>query len=122
MLVLAAEEHQPPASSFPGVRVLYCPLDDNGFSIKPEEWQRAVRCSQKVADAVLQGKRVLVTCQQGINRSGLVTSLALWRLTGMAGGDVVAHVRAARPIALRNQGFVRALTMLPADKSRRRSA
>jgi protein-tyrosine phosphatase len=59
-----------------------------------------------VAEAVDEGRRVLVRCSGGLNRSGLVVALALQRL-GRPGEDAVALVRAARgPWALTNPGFV----------------
>ena len=52
---------------------------------------------------------VLVRCQAGLNRSGLVTALVLL-LAGWEPGDAVRHIRARRsPHALFNRHFVRRL-------------
>ena len=63
-----------------------------------------------VADAVRDGRRVLVRCSGGLNRSGVVVGEALLQL-GLAPEDAVAAVRRARgPWALTNPGFVAHLT------------
>lgn len=65
-----------------------------------------------VADAVRDGRRVLVRCSGGLNRSGLVVATALIGL-GRTPGEAIALVRAARgPWALINPAFVAALDRL----------
>jgi hypothetical protein len=59
-----------------------------------------------VAAAVREGRRVLVRCSGGLNRSGVVVAEALIQL-GHSPDAAVAAVRAARgPWALTNPGFV----------------
>lgn len=59
-----------------------------------------------VSEAVDGGRRVLVRCSGGLNRSGLVVGLALLR-SGRTPAEALALVRAARgPWALTNPGFV----------------
>ncbi|GAB3262402.1 protein-tyrosine phosphatase family protein [Nocardioides dilutus] len=59
-----------------------------------------------VAEALGAGRRVLVRCSGGLNRSGLVVASSLVRL-GHAPDDAIALVRRARgPWALTNPGFV----------------
>lgn len=105
-LVLCARDYQPAASFFPGVEVLSVPGDDAPISKVPPaviaEWQRA---SLWVAAAVLRGKRVLVTCAAGRNRSGFVSALAVRQLTGLDGARCVEIVQNARPNALTNPTF-----------------
>lgn len=115
VLVLCAEEHQPTSKEFePGPLILiHCPLDDTE-SLLREHWIRAHRAAELVSHAVQRGKRVLVTCQAGLNRSGLVSALALRDLTGMAGERAAKMVQKARSRALRNQHFVSLLEKLPA--------
>jgi hypothetical protein len=62
------------------------------------------------------GKRVLVRCQAGWNRSGLVTALVLV-LDGWDAADAIARIRETRsPNALCNHDFVAWLLALdPAD-------
>lgn len=110
VLVLTAEEYQPPAEGFPGVRVVHAGYDDAGRPITESEWRTALRASKIVAIEVRRGARVLVTCHMGLNRSGLVSALALHYLTGMAGSACARVVRHRRPGALRNPSFSEVLS------------
>lgn len=101
VLALCAEEYQP--SDFPGVRVLHVPLDD--ACPTPREWLIANGAAQETALMLRGGRRVLVTCWQGRNRSGLVVALALRRL-GLTGEQAVARVKERRVGALTNPCFV----------------
>lgn len=113
VLVLCAEELQF-RSEEPGVRTLRCPLYDNGEHVfTKSEWIEAVRTARAVADYVAHGWRTLVTCAQGRNRSGLVSALALYQLTGLSGEQCVEHIRNRRVGALSNDDFVAALYALP---------
>jgi protein-tyrosine phosphatase len=59
-----------------------------------------------VADAVKSGKKVLVRCQAGYNRSGLVVAFALMRM-GYTGPQAIQLIRQKRsPHALCNERFV----------------
>lgn len=107
VVVLCAMEIQPPSSAFVGVEVLHYGIDDG--PVTAELWSRAKRAARAVAHRIRKGKRVLVTCAQGRNRSGLVVALALRELTGRSGHRIVAHVRSLRTNALANPYFVRAL-------------
>jgi protein-tyrosine phosphatase len=55
-----------------------------------------------------------VTCWAGRNRSGLVTAIALHKLTGFSGVQCVRIIRKARPLALTNLQFRAAIKALPA--------
>lgn len=92
-LVLCAVEHQPEAWRFPGVRVLRARLDDARPSAR--EWSEARSAARRVADLARRGAKVLVTCNMGLNRSGLVVALALIDL-GMTPRQAVALVRERR--------------------------
>jgi len=111
VLVLCAEEYQPRGASFPGVKVLHAGFDD-AFMPSSKDLQIASVASDAVMDYVTQGKRVLVTCQMGKNRSGLVVALSLMKLYDMSGRDAMAVVRLARPGALFNPAFARRLERL----------
>lgn len=64
------------------------------------------------AEAVQAGRRVLVRCSGGLNRSGLVVASTLVRL-GHGPDDAIALVRQARgPWALTNSAFVSHLRAL----------
>jgi protein-tyrosine phosphatase len=113
VLVLTAMEYQPPSEAFPGVRVLHTPLDD----AEPTAVERSMAfgASAAVAEALKRGKRVLVTCQMGLNRSGWVVARAL-QLGGVSRRESIAMVRRARgSMALCNDDFVADL-MRPAKR------
>lgn len=112
VLVLCAEEHQPPAKLWPSVEVVvYCPMDDAELDRKT--LRRAQRAAKIVVKCVRAGARVLVTCWAGRNRSGLVTALALRELTGWPGRQVLRHIQRKRSGALTNPSFVTYLERLP---------
>jgi len=107
-LVLAAQEYQPSVDSFPGVRKLVrLPIGDEPITVAA--WRAAVATAGDVTRSRQDGGRVLVTCQAGLNRSGLVSALSLIMLDGMTGRQVVARVRSRRTGSLFNPSFVAAL-------------
>ena len=122
LLVLCAEEYQPAAESFGGVRVLHAPNDD-AFKLTKSQWRGAQKASLEVADALERGEKVLVTCAAGLNRSGLVSALAMLRLAGTAAdaGAVVAQIQTRRFMALCNDAFVEFVHAF-AGEVRRRAA
>jgi protein-tyrosine phosphatase len=105
-LVLAAEEYQPPAHAFPGARVMHAPLDDHYDPLTAEEWEHIIRAANFAAHHVRSGRRTLVTCQAGLNRSGIITALAVCLLTGASGREAVDLIQRRRPDALCNSNFV----------------
>ncbi len=113
-LVLCAEEYQPPARDFPGLSVHHVPLDDHKYVISDAEWLRIIGGAEFAMSNIHIGRRVLVTCQQGWNRSGIVNAVAVMLLTGCDAGQAVRHLRRKRPDALANKSFARQLHVLPA--------
>jgi protein-tyrosine phosphatase len=105
-------EYQPDPEKFPGVRVLQCPfMDDDDPEIFPEAM--LLTCAKIAAYQVHAGNKVLVTCQMGWNRSGIVTALTLYRLYKITGQEALEAVRNARPHALSNEFFADYLRKLP---------
>lgn len=103
VLVLCAQEIQPPAMAFHGT-VLRCPMPDGHLS--EAELRQALSISGRVAQQLVAKRRVLVTCAQGINRSALVAALALGRMTRMSADELVALMRRRRhPNCLYNAHF-----------------
>jgi protein-tyrosine phosphatase len=103
VLALCARELQPERPAFRGM-VIRCPIPDDHLSTA--EVSRTLTTAKMVADALLGGQRVLVTCAAGINRSVLVASLALNRITRMGADDLVRVMRTRRhPTALYNRHF-----------------
>jgi protein-tyrosine phosphatase len=73
VIVLSAKEYQP---ELLGHEVWHVPLDDGPPPSHDERaWIRAA--AHEVARRVRRGQRVLVTCWQGRNRSGVIAGLAL---------------------------------------------
>ena len=113
-IVLAAQELQPEkGESFYGLEIICAPMDDDGAS-PPSlvEWQRALLAAKRVIELHRDGKTVLVTCRMGLNRSGLVSALAIRRLTGVSGRVAAEQVREYRDGALSNHGFFVVLSKL----------
>lgn len=68
---------------------------------------RVLRLARDVHHRWSSGDQVLVRCQAGVNRSGLVTSLVLM-LEGYDAAEAIALIRRSRsPWALNNADFVR---------------
>ena len=55
--------------------------------------------------------KVLVHCEQGINRASLINGVILW-MKGMSGEEIVNYIRSKRPGALFNMNFVNYLVNL----------
>jgi len=112
VLVLCAKENQPPEKRFPGLEVIYAPNEDQERPITERELHIAVKGARGVTLALQAKRPVLVTCQMGWNRSGLVSALALHMLTGMTGEECIRVVQERRPNALYNVGFLDVLSKL----------
>lgn len=114
-IVLCAAELQPDDRQFgEGIEVLRCPFNDNQSLPSVATLDAIKRTASAVAARVRARKRVLVTCAQGRNRSGLVTALALTDLYGISGQEAVACVQRAREHALSNPLFTAILSGIPA--------
>lgn len=92
VIVLAAMEYQP--LEMPGYHVLHVPLDDGP---PPSQVDRHLirRTAHEIADRIRHKERVLVTCWQGRNRSGVLAGLAL-RDLGLSGTEAARRIRKAR--------------------------
>lgn len=118
VLVLCAEELQPPSDLYQGVEVIHAGIDDG--LVTPELERTARRAANRVVKAHRDGKRILVTCAQGRNRSGLVVGFVLKELAYRTSPDVkvakitkswdvVDYIQRRRPNALTNPYFVELL-------------
>ncbi|MCX5070875.1 dual specificity protein phosphatase family protein [Micromonospora lupini] len=82
------------------LRIIDGDLDDN-------ELDTVRSIADRVADDVRDGRKVLVRCQAGLNRSGLVVAFTLTRL-GFTPHEAIRRIRRQRsPHALFNAEFVR---------------
>jgi len=75
VIVFTAEEYQPDRGLFPRVRVRHFPYDDTSPP-SDRDLMTAWSAAEEVARYLRQGRRVLVTCRMGRNRSALVAALA----------------------------------------------
>lgn len=116
-LVLCAEEHQIAPHFFPGVEVLGCPFVDREGHLTRKQWALIHSTAERVARRVRAQKRTLVTCAAGLNRSGLVTALALTEIYGCSGAEAVRWVQKEREGALFNKSFVSYLARIPRKHS-----
>lgn len=107
-LALCAAEYQVGPECFHGAEVFRVPLNDDGTPMSEAEMKDAVMAAGRVIGWLSRGKKVLVTCHAGLNRSGLVAALALCcRPGGLSPEEAVTAVRAARgPRAMRNPHFL----------------
>lgn len=93
LIVLAAQEYQPAMLS--RYELMHVPLDDSGPPPTPEEKARIRRAAPEIARRIRSGQRVLVTCWQGRNRSGVLAGLALVEL-GVPGPAAAQRIRELR--------------------------
>ena len=76
-------------------------------NLTPKRIERAVALSGYAYARWQSGARVLIRCQAGVNRSGLVMALTLMR-HGLSATDAIGLIREGRgPAALSNRHFVR---------------
>jgi hypothetical protein len=93
------------------------PMDD--AELTPEILKQAEAAAISVRRHLAEGRRVLVTCNAGKNRSGLVCGLVLRDHFGLSGLDALHAVRTARgPNALCNRSFAQYLC----ESTRRRAS
>ena len=122
-LVISLSEHLPPQAArrfewhtrggaAGNGRIVYAhwPIEDG----PAPDMVRAQLVAGLASAGVAAGMTVLVHCQEGQNRSGLVAALAVRLMVGCSGQDAVALVRQARRGALRNTAFAAVVQALPA--------
>jgi protein-tyrosine phosphatase len=111
VIVLCAMEYQPPAQLFPGTEVIHVPLDDApGRAMSKDEITAAVEAGERVARRLRAGRRILSSCQMGLNRSSLVAAIALHVVYGMSADEIIQRIRRARGTwALSNPNFEKLL-------------
>jgi len=111
VVVFMADEGQPDVLVLPGKKVLRAPIDDQGKPITEKEERRIQRILPDVIASVRGGKRVLVSCMAGRNRSGLVVALTMVHLYPCLTPDqIIRRIRSRRKAfsgpALTNEMFV----------------
>lgn len=98
---------------------VYLPCVFSDLEARPLRWEQIAALVSDVAARVRRVEqsaeidRVIVVCQQGMNRSGLVTGLLL-RALGEDAESAIARIRTERPGALSNETFVALIRDWPA--------
>lgn len=110
VLDLADADAYPPADEVEGLTYLKAPLVDGGEVPDPAV---TLGLAALLAGLVREGRRALVHCTFGRNRSGLVTTLVVRELLGLSGADALAHVQRHRARAVNNEAFAAWLRALP---------
>lgn len=107
ILVLCAEEIQPRIVTPAGKFVFRLPFDDDIYRPVPAEAGRIFhQAAASLAQHLATGNRILVTCAQGRNRSGLITTLTMMYAYGMPASDAISIIRRRRnPHCLNNTMF-----------------
>lgn len=107
VLVLCAEEHQPTVRCPNGKYVFKLPLDDDIYNqIPPEVASVILQTAHAVGTYLRAGCKVVTTCHQGLNRSGLMSGLLLMNCYGMSVDEAIKLIRRERdPDALCNPMF-----------------
>ena len=77
----------------PDVRHLVEVIPDG--ELNPGELAKLRTLAETAVNVANTGRQVLIRCQAGLNRSGLVAGMALMRL-GYTADEAVAHIRARR--------------------------
>ena len=90
-LVLASKEYQDifPVHKYPKTKLILAPLSDEpNAPTGPSREERAVamKAALEVHDLNKKGKKVLVTCAAGVNRSALIAGLSM-----VIAGDSAQH-------------------------------
>lgn len=123
IVVLCAAELQPDRMAFHG-QIVRCPIPDD--VLEPPQLRMVMQTAVATAKAIIAGKRVLVTCAQGRNRSAFVVAFALHQLTTMSGEQIIAHIRKHRgETCLYNPWFAAKVVEIVGDgrvKVRRKAA
>lgn len=97
VLVFCAEEHQPRLTAPNGKYVFNLPLDDDIYRPLPDEvGQLLHEAAQRLASFHASGCRLLITCAQGVNRSGLMTGLTMLYAFRMPPVDIIKLIRSKR--------------------------
>lgn len=97
-----------PPRSVPGIReTIWIKMDDVQWDYPNDRYTQKVllEAAAVIANLVRTGHSVVIVCEMGMNRSGLMTGLVLMTL-GMSARKAVKKVRKRGRCVLHNQSFV----------------
>jgi len=87
-------------------RVIRLPFDDTYEALIPSVLRSLHLTANELVAQHKTGKRILITCMAGRNRSGILAGLVLMKRFGMSGDEAILVIRDARgPAALSNPSF-----------------
>jgi protein-tyrosine phosphatase len=97
-IVFCAMEKQPKSAKAPaGKRIIRFGFDDDIYRpIPPEVGDLFHQMARRLAGEVTAGRKLLITCAMGLNRSGIITGLTMMYALRMAPHDVIKLIRARR--------------------------
>lgn len=97
-IVFCAEELQPKGvRAPPGKRIVKLGFDDDIYRPIPPEVGRIFHAhAQHLAREATSGRKLLITCAMGLNRSGLITGLTLLYAYRMRPPEAIQLIRARR--------------------------
>ncbi len=95
-LVFCASEYHPRPSHFEDVKVSRLDLEDGPATVVPSEIRRIRHTTKRIIAGIRSGEKALITCLDGMNRSGLVTAMILNILQGISGRQAVHHIQSRR--------------------------
>lgn len=98
VIVLCAEEHQAKGMQAPpGKSIIRLGFDDDIYRPIPAEVGQIFHAHAKqLGKAALGGRKVLITCAMGLNRSGLITALTLMHGFRMRPSEAIKLIRGRR--------------------------
>lgn len=97
VIMLNAEEHQPRWKAPPGKYLFKLPLDDDPYQPVPlDVGQVIVEAAIAAGSYHVAGHKVITTCHQGHNRSGICTAIILMHYYGMSANDSINLIRRQR--------------------------
>lgn len=98
VLVLCAEEHQAKGlKAPPGKQIVRLGFDDDIYRPVPQEAGKIFHAhAQMLGRAALSGRKLMITCAMGLNRSGLMTALTLMHGYGMRPAEAIRLIRGRR--------------------------
>jgi protein-tyrosine phosphatase len=114
LIYFVAAEMPPVRHGYLGPEVRWYPFDDS----ESVDLTMGRLAAESVARNLLRGRKVLVTCQMGRNRSAFVCALAIHLVTGASGARAAGLVRRLRVDrmgvrALQNRHFLARMNELP---------
>jgi protein-tyrosine phosphatase len=97
VIVFCAEELQPRIKAPAGKQIFKLPLDDDIYRpIPPEIGKLLHQAAQALATYHAGGHKLLITCAQGVNRSGLMTGLTMMYSLRMPARETIKLIRSKR--------------------------